>query len=402
MRLPSRTTGAIALVLLLTVAVGLAWHYYSDLPPKFDDVGGTLLVYQLDQRAKKADDDIHRVAEVLERRFAIDGMRHVTVQAGERDQIEVRIPRTRDHDAKVKEIKDLVASAGRLEFRILANGDDDREAIDAAQEMINRQRLNRPALDQELQFAQKEGMPPPGPRTADGEPQRYELRLVAGQVCTVSYSWVEVSQLELHALSLDGGAQHEVLRDRAWKEAAAHRGEALQLPEPSRDADPARLLLQGALFYSRPCEDRNLPEDQRRPKEIDFFVLARDPEFDSKTGKCTPDIDGSFLTWAFADRDAAGTPIIGFAFNRAGGDLFGNLTRKNVSQAGKTRHLAIILDGQVMSAPTINAEIRDRGAISGSFTPQQVNEIVSILRAGAMPATLLPRPVREVEIEPRR
>ena len=61
-------------------------------------------------------------------------------------------------------------------------------------------------------------------------------------------------------------------------------------------------------------------------------------------------------------------------------------------------HLASILDGLVMSAPTINSEIRDRGSISGSFTQKQVEELVNILRAGRLPATLKPQPVSESTI----
>src|SRR5262249_40060400 len=78
------------------------------------------------------------------------------------------------------------------------------------------------------------------------------------------------------------------------------------------------------------------------------------------------------------------------------------LTGKNVPSAGTTgddtsnkRHLAIILDGLVMSAPTINSQITTHGQISGSFTSREVDELVNILRSGALPATLKQQPVSE-------
>ncbi len=221
----------------------------------------------------------------------------------------------------------------------------------------------------------------------------------------MTYSWVELGQLERRSLNLDNAARTDPQRNRAWNEAALHRGEALKLPEPGPGAGgQSQYLLQGALFYSRKCEDRNLPEEERRKKEVEYFVLARDPEFDPDTGKRTKAIDGSLLSSAYPDKDNVGRPIVGFSFGPEGAGLFGTLTRKNVAEGSgpdatkKNRYLAIILDGLVMSAPTINSEIRDRGSISGSFTQKQVEELVNILRAGRLPATLKPQPVSESTI----
>jgi preprotein translocase subunit SecD len=402
MKLPSRTTGLVTSVLALTIAGGLAWNAYWARQPDIDDVGGTILVYQLDKQLKNAGPNL--MAEALERRFAFDGMRHVTVRPGQGDEIEVRIPRVGDHAADVRAVKFLVAQAGRLEFRILANGHDDAVAIEATERLINHARELDPKLEQELRDAQQQGLPPPGPREPDGQPRKFHLTLAHRSTSTVSYSWVELGPPEQHALNLDRAAGDDPQRGHAWKEASAHRGEALKLPEPSA-AGEKTFLLQGALFYSRACEDRHLAEQERRDKEVDYFVLARDPEFDPVTGQRTAAVDGSYLASVFADRDATGRPIVAFTLNPAGAELFATLTRKNSSEfdvARKWRHLAIVLDGRVVSAPTINSEIHDRGTISGAFTPRQVLELVSILGAGALPGALLPRPVREVVVEPRK
>jgi SecD/SecF fusion protein len=410
MNLPSRTTGLVALVLVLTIAGGFAWNSYLARQPDFDDVGGTVLVFQIDRRAKEAADVGNKVmADVLQRRFSVDGLRHVTVRPGEADQVEVRVLRVGDHDADLQSIKEMVARVGRLEFRILANSNDDDEGIEAAQHMLNEERVGDAKLDREIRDAQNNGLPPPGPRDLDGDPRKFHLRLARGLTSTVSYSWVGLSAIELRLLNLDNAAKDELHRDLAWKDAFAHRGQAVKLREAIPHAAEQRsLLLQGALFYSRVCEDRNLPEKDRREMQVDYFVLARDPEFDPATGKRTPDIDGSCLASVHADRDANGRPMVGFALNPEGADLIGTLTRKNGTEDGvvgahrKMRHLAIVLDGQVMSAPTINSEIRDRGSITGSFTKREIDDLVSILRTGALPGRLLPRPVREVTVEPKR
>ncbi len=74
-------------------------------------------------------------------------------------------------------------------------------------------------------------------------------------------------------------------------------------------------------------------------------------------------------------------PIVHFSLTPDGAKLFGDATGANVG-----RGLAIILDGKVMSAPSINSRITDSGIIEGRFTQQEVQDLVTVLRSGALPA----------------
>jgi preprotein translocase subunit SecD len=76
-------------------------------------------------------------------------------------------------------------------------------------------------------------------------------------------------------------------------------------------------------------------------------------------------------------------PDVQFTLNPAGADKFKRETGRNVG-----RRLAIILDGSVASAPTIQSQIGAEGQITGRFTAQEADELAKILRAGALPATL--------------
>ena len=76
-------------------------------------------------------------------------------------------------------------------------------------------------------------------------------------------------------------------------------------------------------------------------------------------------------------------PVVQFTFSPEGGDAFGRLTGANVG-----RGLAIVLDGKVVSAPRINSRIEDQGVIEGQFTQQEVQDLVTKLRSGALPAGL--------------
>jgi len=304
---------------------------------------------------------------------------------------------------EVQRIKDLVARVGSLEFRILANSTDDAKAIEDAKKLIN-----QTAQPEELKKLGQEGRLPPAPMNADGKPEFYTLKLPRNQKSRVSYSWVELGKQERRQLGLDNAAQNDAKRNKFWNQmAGVNRGKAMQLEEPS--STRGKKILQGALFYSRECKDRNLPEAERTEKKIEYFVLARNPETinpdDLLETRLTSKIDGRYLRNAYADRTGV-SPAVHFTFNNTGGELFGTLTRKNVpsgegsEETQVKRHLAIVLDGQVTSAPTINSEIRSQGQITGNFTIREVNDLVNILRGGALPASLKPQPVSESTMGP--
>jgi SecD/SecF fusion protein len=348
------------------------------------------------------------LADTLKRRLDPYGQFGITIRPAGGNRIEILLPaKGRRPDAKalppeeVKRIKHLIAQAGSIEFRILANSSDDKQAIDEAMTLLNR---GTPEVSKALEEAQVAGLPPPEPRNGGlaGPAKDYEIRLPRGHKSCVTYRWVEVGPQERRQLSLDDDARDDPKRDAAWKEAARARGKATTLSAPGTSG---WRLLQGALFYSRECKDRNLPEEERRKKQFEYFVLARNPEIDPTTGKETPRIDGTYLTSAYPVR-VGGRSVVAFALNAAGGNLLGELTRKNVpsgavaQEAQVRRHLAILLDGLVVSAPTVNSEIRQHGQINGNFTAQEVDRMVNILRAGTLPVRLRPRPVAEITVEP--
>jgi len=74
-------------------------------------------------------------------------------------------------------------------------------------------------------------------------------------------------------------------------------------------------------------------------------------------------------------------PVVNFSLTHEGGQLFAKATGENVGKG-----LAIVLDGNVVSAPRINSRISDSGIIEGGFTPQEVEDLSTVLRSGALPA----------------
>ena len=94
-------------------------------------------------------------------------------------------------------------------------------------------------------------------------------------------------------------------------------------------------------------------------------------------------VTGLDMRDAGARQSAAGTANydIDFSLTPTGATRFGDVTGKNIG-----RPLCIVLNNEVKSIATINAQIRDRGVIEGSFTKRQAEDLALTLRSGALPA----------------
>ena len=78
-------------------------------------------------------------------------------------------------------------------------------------------------------------------------------------------------------------------------------------------------------------------------------------------------------------------PTVSFTLDRLGAQKFGRATTDNVG-----KRLAIILDGEIVSAPSINEPITSgNGMISGNFSFQEATDLSLLLRSGALPTPLL-------------
>lgn len=96
-------------------------------------------------------------------------------------------------------------------------------------------------------------------------------------------------------------------------------------------------------------------------------------------------LSGKHLKSARVEFDPnTGQPNIAIDFNKDGEDLFGDLTAANVGKP-----IAIFLDGGVISAPTVQQEIRGGGAIiTGSFSIEEAKLLARRLNAGALPVPI--------------
>ena len=95
-------------------------------------------------------------------------------------------------------------------------------------------------------------------------------------------------------------------------------------------------------------------------------------------------VTGEELVDAQPSFDQNGRPAVNFRFNPSGARKFGDYTAENIGNP-----FAIVLDNEVISAPTIQSHIPGgSGIITGSFTIEESTELAILLRAGALPAGL--------------
>ncbi len=94
-----------------------------------------------------------------------------------------------------------------------------------------------------------------------------------------------------------------------------------------------------------------------------------------------PVLTGRDLKTARAGTGQFNEPVVNFSLTPEGAEIFSDWTAANIG-----RPLAIVLDGKVQSAPTIEGRISDSGVISGAFTLQEVEDLATVLRSGALPA----------------
>jgi len=98
----------------------------------------------------------------------------------------------------------------------------------------------------------------------------------------------------------------------------------------------------------------------------------------------TPVVTGEQLVDAQPSFDQNNRPAVNFRFNPAGGRAFGLYTAENIGNP-----FAIVLDGEVISAPVIQSHISGgSGIITGRFSVEESTQLAILLRAGALPAEM--------------
>ncbi len=149
----------------------------------------------------------------------------------------------------------------------------------------------------------------------------------------------------------------------------------------TQDFDGQRILTTAQLeIQQQRRQSLSEPVDEEREEpDRDVLVnpLTRQPFTTVMTGA------GLQAAVAGFDQMSAGNWLIQFELNEEGGAVFGPFTANSIGQP-----MAIVLDGVVLSAPIIQAELTTGGVITGDFSEEEARTLALQLRSGALPIPL--------------
>ena len=130
-------------------------------------------------------------------------------------------------------------------------------------------------------------------------------------------------------------------------------------------------------------------QDERKAKEykIDDILIKTK----SKSEYAEPDtkwenteLTGKYLDTANLKWSRTGSAQVALQFNDKGAELFEKITERNIDEK-----VAIFLDGELISAPTVNEKISGgQAVISGDFSVKEAKELVKRLNEGALPVPI--------------
>lgn len=127
---------------------------------------------------------------------------------------------------------------------------------------------------------------------------------------------------------------------------------------------------------------------------LEFVLVTGDVK--AETGMKATDfqyesiLTGMNIKDAFVSKNEYNQPVVALSFDATGTDLFREGTKKSAAMPSGAGQIAILLDSEVISAPTADQEITDGSAIiQGNFTYDTANELAMLIRGGALPVKLI-------------
>ncbi len=339
----------LSIVALVGVAGVFSWHIYRKWKiPSLEKNGGTVLVYEVDEGEKPIDFKPEELAVVLRRRIDPDELCGVVVRPIDGNRIEIVLPHQGPgSDQEVRDVKELISRAGKLEFRIVANDWDDSEAISATRTLFKSSEGHTKVV-----AANKTGTSPPAPECLNAEGFSTPLG-------RFTYSWAKLGMQVRNSWELPSDAEpvREPERPLPAFESARERHEVIEHDH--------------YLLYSRFIGTDLIGENREHgdSRRIEYFVLLRNPEPGMElSGDLVKDVKAGANKYG-RSVDITLTPECGARFR--------TLTSKNYA-AGRLfedRKLAVILDGQVIYAARIQGEIGEQVQLSGGHTVGKRGEI---------------------------
>lgn len=305
--------------------------------------GGTNLVYELDRAATTGTAATRVTASdlipKLTQRLNPSGTKEILIRPSGSDQIEIVVPAVNPQE--VEELKRVIQNAGILQFRIVANRSDHQDII---------------------QLARKQA-------TSENETERLTREVRDSEGTKVVGLWQAVGR-------------DEKARDGIFAFKTPISGDIIRDAKTGKLIEDLTFNPNNPLAFEKALLARGI-------QEVDILLALerRGIPFDLVTG--------DDLAVVRREMGNDGTPKVGFEMKTSGATKLQSLTYTNRPENGIKRQMAIVLDGRVLSAPSLNMPISTSGEITGNFTSDECDYLVNVLKSGSLPAALNKQPISE-------
>jgi len=190
----------------------------------------------------------------------------------------------------------------------------------------------------------------------------------------------------------------EIIRNRidmygiAEPSIKAQEGNRIRIQLPGvKDPERVKQLIQNtAMLQFHMVKDQALTAAQLEPISPEGEIVLMQPGTARQQAMWfklvrKPEVTGRDLKYAKVSFDEMGAPIVHLEFNAEGAAKFAQVTGSHIGE-----QLAIVLDNKVHSAPVIQSRITGGMAqITGRFSLEEAQNLAIVLRAGALPASLI-------------
>ncbi|CAM5245346.1 protein translocase subunit SecD [Streptomyces narbonensis] len=360
----SRPGRALAIILIAMVALtgGMFWSGHTTPRLGIDLAGGTSITLKAKaepgQESAVNETNMNTAVGIIERRVNGLGVSEAEVQTQGRENIIVNIPRGTNE----KQAREQVGTTAQLYFRPVLTVAD--------------------------------GAPPAAPSATPSGSASGTPSAKPSASSSTGASVGEKSATPTATATTQGRAVSEALKAPSPTPTATASSSAKPKPTgtpqatPSPDAATAALQQKFATLNCLDPKQRAAAGQGVKPTEPAVACGEDNPGVWAKYLLGPAEVEGKDVDDAAGQFDQQrGMWIVTMDFTDAGSKKFQSITGKLSQQADPQNRFAIVLDGQVVSAPSVRQTLSASAEISGNFNQQSAQDLGNILSYGALPLT---------------
>ncbi|MFD6532372.1 protein translocase subunit SecD [Streptomyces sp. NPDC060184] len=366
---------SLALILIVMVALAGGMFLSGHTTPRLgiDLAGGTSITLQAKSQPGKPDaineTNMNTAVGIIERRVNGLGVSEAEVQTQGSSNIIVNIPKGTNSEQARKQVGTTAQLFFRPVLTVEASGSDATPSASATPSGSA-----SPSASASASAKATDGETAKDSGTSDSSASPSPSATTQGRAVTGA-----LTEDATPSASASAGAT-----------AATDDAAATDTASPSASTDPATAKLQ-AEFAALDCSDpKQRAAAGQDAKETDTIVAcgSNTPGSYEKYVLGPAEVSGGDVDNAQGAIDqSTGQWIVSMEFTSKGAKKFNKITSTLAQQTSPMNQFAIVLDGEVVSAPSVASALSANAQISGSFTQQEAEDLGNILSYGALPLT---------------